>query len=75
MKYALKNAIILDGTKSMSPVTDSAVLVEDDRITGIVPDVSIPADFEAIDLDGAYLLPGLINLHVHLASSGKPPKA
>ena len=74
MKYALKNAIILDGTKNMSPVTDMAVLVEDDRITGIMPDASIPADFEVIDLNGAYLLPGLINLHVHLATSGKPPK-
>lgn len=31
-------------------------------------------DYEIIDLNGSYLLPGLINLHAHLAPSGKPPK-
>ena len=29
---------------------------------------------ELIDLKGAYLLPGLINMHVHLAGNGKPQK-
>ena len=74
MKYALKNAIILNGTKNMSPVTGRAVLVEGERITGIVSDAAIPEGIETVDLGGAYLLPGLINLHVHLATSGKPPK-
>ena len=75
MKYALKNAVILNGTKDMRPVRGMAVLVEEERIADIVPEDRIPAGLKAFDLDGAYLLPGLINLHVHLASSGKPPKA
>ena len=74
MKYALKKAVILDGTKNMTPVTGRAVLVEGERITGIVSDAAIPEGFDTVDLGGAYLLPGLINLHVHLATSGKPPK-
>ncbi len=75
MKYALKNAIILNGTKDMEPITSMAVLVDRERIADIVPEATIPNGFEVVDLGGAYLLPGLINLHVHLATSGKPPKA
>ena len=75
MKYALKNAIILNGTKDMEPITGMAVLVDRERIADIVPEAMIPNGFEVVDLGGAHLLPGLINLHVHLATSGKPPKA
>ena len=75
MKYALKNAVILNGTKDMEPVAGMAVLIDRERIADIVPDTEIPDGFDVVDLGGAYLLPGLINLHVHLATSGKPPKA
>lgn len=75
MKYAFRNGILLDGTKDMVPVSGKAVLVDNDRITDIVPDTEIPAGYGVIDLAGGYLMPGLINLHVHLATSGKPPKA
>ena len=30
--------------------------------------------FEPVDLTGKYLMPGLFNMHVHLAGSGKPQK-
>ena len=30
--------------------------------------------YEEIDLQGKYILPGLINMHVHLAGNGKPQK-
>ena len=75
MRYAFRNGVILDGTKAMKPVTGKAVLVDEDRISGIVPDTEIPAGYTVIDLSGGYLMPGLINLHDHLATSGKPPKA
>ena len=73
-KYALTNFVLLDGTEQMQPQKGLAVLVENGRINAIVPDTAIPKDFKKQDLDGQYLLPGLINLHVHLAGSGKPKK-
>ena len=74
MKYALKNAVILDGTKEMEPLRGQSVLVEGETIVGLVPTGSEPMGFEPVDLTGKYLMPGLFNMHVHLAGSGKPQK-
>ncbi len=74
MKYAFVNGVILDGKKDMEPVTGKTVLTDGDRIKDIIEGNTIPEGYETVDLKGAYLLPGLINLHVHLATSGKPPK-
>lgn len=75
MKYVLKNGIILDGTREMQPVSGMMIRIEDGKIKEIQPDEDRVSDCEVIDLKGAYVLPGLINLHVHMATSGKPPKA
>ena len=74
MKYALKNAVILDGTKDMEPLRGQSVLVEGETIVGLVPAGSEPMGFEPVDLSGKYLMPGLFNMHVHLAGSGKTQK-
>ena len=73
-KFALYNGYLLDGTRNMAPQKGLAVLVENGKIRGIVAETAIPKGFSKIDLEGQYLLPGLINLHVHLAGSGKPKK-
>lgn len=73
-KFALYNGYLLDGTRNMAPQKGLAVLVENGIIRGIVAETAIPKGFPKIDLEGQYLLPGLINLHVHLAGSGKPKK-
>ena len=74
MKYAFVNGIILDGTKEMQPVYGKTVLTDGDRIVDVVPGDTSVTGYETVDLKGAYLLPGLIDLHVHLALSGKPSK-
>ncbi len=74
MKYAFVKAAILDGSRDMEPVFGKAVIVEDGIITEIVPEAELPEGCEIIDLDGRYMLPGLINMHVHIPSSGKPKK-
>ncbi|MHA7814925.1 MAG: Xaa-Pro dipeptidase [Pseudohaliea sp.] len=52
-------------------IEDAAVLVEDGRIAavGTRDDVRAPAGARHLDLPGATLLPGLIDMHVHLTSS------
>ena len=73
-RYALTNAVILDGTRDMTPQTGKTVYISGDRIVDIGDDGQIAAGYERVDLGGKYLLPGLINLHVHLPASGKPRK-
>ena len=58
----------------MEPLRGQSVLVEGETIVGLVPAGSEPMGFEPADLSGKYLMPGLFNMHVHLAGSGKPQK-
>lgn len=51
------------------------ILTDGGKITDIVPKEQVPAEYEAVDLAGKYIMPGLINMHVHLAGSGNPRKA
>ena len=74
MNYALTNGIILDGTRQMQPQKGLSVLVKDGKIVDLVPDTTDLSNYRVIDLHGHHLLPGLINMHVHLAGSGKPQK-
>ena len=72
MKYALINGILLDGTETMQPRPGLSILVNGDRIEALVPAGTEGSDYERIDLAGGYVMPGLINLHVHLPASGRP---
>ena len=72
MKYALINGILLDGTEAMQPRPGLSILVNGDRIEALVPAGDEGAGYEKIDLSGGYVMPGLINLHVHLPASGRP---
>ncbi len=74
MKYAFINGIILDGTEDMQPRRGYAVLTDGDKIEKIVPQTGKFPGYVTVDLEGKYLMPGLINLHVHLPGSGKPKK-
>ena len=58
----------------MTPITGHTVLTSGERIIDIQP-ADAPTDgYEVVDLNGAYIMPGLINLHVHIPGSGKPKK-
>lgn len=74
MKYAIINGKILDGTKDMEVVEGYSIIVDDDKIAAITKTENIPKEYKVIDLKGKYIMPGLINMHVHLAGSGKPQK-
>ena len=72
-RYALMNGVVLDGTRDMTPQMGKTVCVEGSRIAAVT-DGPVPAGYEPVDLAGRYVLPGLINMHVHLPASGKPKK-
>lgn len=74
MKYAFVNGHVLDGTKEMKAQEGLALLVDGTVIEDIRPDAGDFPGYERVDLQGGYLMPGLINLHIHLPSSGKPKK-
>ena len=67
-------ATLIDGS-GKRPVPDSVVVVRGEKIesVGRQGDVKIPEGAEVIDASGKWLLPGLIDLHVHLYSSGFVP--
>ena len=73
-KTAYVNGVILTGEENMTPITGHNILTSGDRIIDIQPADASTEGYEIIDLNGAYIMPGLINLHVHIPGSGKPKK-
>lgn len=71
MRTIFQNCTLLDGTEQMTPRPGTDVAIEDDRIAQIGKITPNKGD-RVVDLTGKYLMPGLINLHVHLPAGGKP---
>jgi imidazolonepropionase-like amidohydrolase len=64
-RCALRPDLVLDvATGGLLP--GRAVLVDGERIQGVVPSSEVPADIPGRDLIGLTLLPGLIDCHAHL---------
>ena len=66
MKTLLTHATLIDCVKP-EPLADASVLIEDGRIRQIAAGAAaLAADgAQVIDLKGAYLLPGLWDVHIH----------
>ena len=62
MKTLLRNGKLYDGTGA-DPFT-ADILLEDDRITRIAPNLNVPAD-RVLDLQGKSVAPGFIDGHSH----------
>jgi imidazolonepropionase-like amidohydrolase len=73
---AYVGATLIDGT-GRAPTADSVIIVQGDRITAIggQSDIEIPNGASRVSLKGRYVIPGLINTHVHLASPPLPEVA
>lgn len=65
----LKNVSLIDGTGA-EPKANQSLLIKDKEIVAIVEGdlEEIPADAKIIELSGKYLIPGLIDSHVHLGT-------
>lgn len=68
---ALVGGMLLDGYEA-PPIHHAAVVIEGDRIVAVGPasEVEIPEDARIVDTGGRTMLPGLIDLHVHLMILG-----
>ena len=66
MRLVLTNATLIDCVDP-TPIAEASVVVEDGRIAEITGGSRSPSthDSQVVDLDGAYLLPGLWDVHIH----------
>ncbi len=65
---AFAGATVIDGTGA-PPVENATVVVEDGRIT-CVGECALPPDAQHVDVSGSYILPGLVDVHVHYGLTG-----
>ena len=68
-KYYLTNCSILD-INTGKWLKDKAILIEDELITDIVASSEINKNLDAVDLKEEWVLPGLVDAHVHLCHEG-----
>ncbi len=63
----IENVTLIDGT-GRPAVPNAWVLVEGDRITRVaVREIEAPRDSRRIDGSGKFLIPGLMDMHIHLS--------
>lgn len=64
---ALVGATIVD-LNGESDIENAVVLIDGERISAVggAADIAVPAEAEVIDVSGTWLVPGLMNMHVHL---------
>ena len=65
--YAMVGGTLIDGTGGQ-PVKDAIVLIKGEKIVAAGPAtrVDVPRGAEKIDVSGKWILPGFIDLHIHL---------
>src|SRR6266568_9112664 len=68
MNLLIKNGRVIDPSQKIDDNLD--VLVENGLISGIGKGLAAPAGVETIDAAGTYVVPGLIDMHVHLRDPG-----
>ncbi len=68
---ALVGATLIDGTGA-APVPDSVVVLREGKIdcAGTRAACPVPAGIDVLDLSGQWLMPGLIDAHVHFSQTG-----
>lgn len=71
MSYIIKNATLVNEGKTML----ASVVISDDKITKIIFGKNDFCDGNVIDATGLYLIPGIIDEHVHFREPGLTQKA
>ncbi len=70
---AITHVTLIDATGA-APQTDMSVFLADEHIAAIGPSKSvfIPQKTKTLDATGKFLIPGLVDMHVHLTGAGEP---
>ncbi|QEM68335.1 dihydroorotase [Geobacter sp. FeAm09] len=68
MNLLIKNGRVIDPSQGLDDVAD--VLVEAGLVKEIGKDLKASAGVETIDATGKYVVPGLVDMHVHLRDPG-----
>ncbi len=68
MAYLLRGAHVVDPQVGLDDVRD--VLIDGEKIACVGEGLQPPADAEVIDASGKYLVPGLVDMHVHFRDPG-----
>jgi imidazolonepropionase-like amidohydrolase len=72
--YTIQHVTLIDGTGA-PPQGDMSVVVDGDRIAAVTPSaIAGPAKGTVIDGHGKYLMPGLMDVHIHLSQPVAPPQ-
>ena len=72
MGLVLKGATLIDGNGG-DPLSNAAVHIEGERIAWVGSGDNLPAEAQAaeqIDVSGKWLLPGLVDAHIHICYNG-----
>ncbi|MDP9102810.1 MAG: amidohydrolase family protein, partial [Pseudomonadota bacterium] len=70
--WAIEHVTLIDGT-GRSPQADMTVTVDGDRITAVTPSaLARSPKGHVIDARGKYLMPGLMDVHIHLHGGTGP---
>jgi len=65
-EYQIRNVTVIDGT-GKAPQQHMSVNIDDERIVSVEPTKAAPSRVSVIDGTGKFLIPGLWDMHVHLA--------
>lgn len=71
--YALTGATVIDGHGG-APLNDAVILVDNGTIkeVGRQESINVEDNIMKIDVGGHFILPGLVDVHVHLVGVGSP---
>ena len=67
---AYRGATLIDGTGA-DPLEGATVLVQGPRIVRVGAELDVPEGTEVVDVSGKWIVPGLIDAHVHFMTSGR----